>query len=30
MDLSGALTENCAAWKAYAPSDPFSKTDSGL
>src|SRR3569833_835961 len=30
MDLSGALTKNCAAWSSYEPHDPFQKTDSGL
>jgi len=30
MDLTDALTESCAAWRAYQPLDPFQKTDSGL
>ena len=29
MDL-GSINENCDAWRAYAPNNPFKKSDSGL
>jgi hypothetical protein len=29
MDLN-AITDNCKNWRAYAPTDPFPKVDSGV